>query len=146
MSFCTQALLPQNRALQRAPDARSALGVAGLGVLGPDTRQQRQVAQTLPLHIAGTAHQLRVVAGRTDLKHRALYRDRLSMQVLSNDKLQIDPCAKYAVAFPKRTRAVHTRASWTRNRLITICTALTGSASTPLSLLCLCAMTQLNSV
>ena len=42
------------------------------------------------------------------------------MQVLSKDKLQIDPCAKYAVAFPKRTRAVHTRASWTRNRLITI--------------------------
>jgi hypothetical protein len=40
---------------------------------------------------------------------------------------------KYAVAFPKMSRSIFTRASSARIRAISICSALTGLLSAPLS-------------
>ena len=89
--------------------------------------QQRLVVQVAPLRIAGTAKEVRVVAGRADLQHPALHRDRPRKPVtLDEGVLQIDPLAKYAVAFAKISRSIFTRASSARSRLISICSALTG--------------------
>ena len=41
--------------------------------------------------------------------------------------LQLWPLAKYAVAFPKISRSIFTRASSALSRLISICSALTGA-------------------
>ena len=65
---------------------------------------------------------------------------------LDEGVLQIDPLAKYAVAFPRMSRSIFTRANSARSRLISICSALTGLLSAPVSLPCLRALTQLNSV
>jgi hypothetical protein len=110
--------------------------------------QQRLVAQALPLRIAGTAHQVPVVASRADLQYAALHRNRPHAAVLLNEGvLQIDPLAKYAVAFPRMPGSIFTRASSARSRLISICSALTGALlSAPVSLPWRCALTQLNSV
>ena len=43
---------------------------------------------------------------------------------LDEGVLQIDPLAKYAVAFSKMSRSIFTRASSARSRLISICSAL----------------------
>ena len=98
--------------------------------------QQRLVAQVAPLRTNGTARQVRVVAGRADLQYLALHRDRPQAAVLLDEGvLQIDPLAKYAVAFPKMSRSIFTRANAARNRLISICSALTGALlSAPVSL------------
>ena len=75
-------------------------------------------------------------AGRADLQYAALHRDRPQAAVLLDEGvLQIDPLAKYAVAFPKMSRSIFTRANAARNRLISICSALTGALlSAPVSL------------
>ena len=89
---------------------------------GLDRHQKRLVAQVASLRIAGTAHQVRVVAGRADLEYPALHRDRPQAAVLLNEGvLQIDPLAKYAVAFPRMSRSIFTRANSARSRLISIC-------------------------
>ena len=107
---------------------------AGLGVQGLDMHQQRLVAQALPLSIAGTAHEVRVAAGRADLQYPALHRDRPQVAVLLDEGvLQIDSLAKYAVAFPKMSRLIFARTSSARSRLISICSALTGLLSAPLN-------------
>jgi hypothetical protein len=51
-----------------------------------------------------------------------------------------------AVAFPKMSRPIFTRASTAYSRRISICSALTGLQSAPLSLPSFLALTQLNSV
>ena len=117
---------------QFAPDdARPAVSATRLGVLGLDMHQQRPVAQVAPLRTNGTARQtrqVRVAAGRADQKHPALHRDRPPAAVLLNEGvLQIDPLAKYAVAFPRMSRSIFTRASSALSRLISICSALTGA-------------------
>ena len=53
---------------QFALDARPAVGATLLDVQGLDMHQQRLVAQVAPLRPAGTAYQMRVVAGRADLQ------------------------------------------------------------------------------
>ena len=65
---------------------------------------------------------------------------------LDEGVLQIDPLAMYAVAFPRMSLSIFTRANSARSRLISVCSALTGLLSAPVSLPCLRALTQLNSV
>jgi len=60
--------------------------------------------------------------------------------------LQLRTFAKYAVAFPRMSRSILTRASSALSRLISICSALTTLLSAPLSLPSRSALTQLNSV
>jgi hypothetical protein len=100
--------------------------------------QQRLVAQVAPLCIAGTAQEVGVVAGRTDLQCPALHRYRPGMPVaLDEGVLQIDPLAKYDVAFPKMPGSIFTRGNSARSRLISICSALAGLPSAHLSFPCL---------
>ena len=65
---------------------------------------------------------------------------------LDEGVLQLCAFAKYAVAFPRMSRSIFTRASSARSRLISICSALTTLLSAPLSLPERSALTQLNSV
>ena len=124
---------------------QDALPPPRLGVQGLKMHQQRLVAQALPLGIASTAHQMRVVARHANLQHPALHRDKLGMPVaLDEGVLQIDSFAKYAVIFPKMSRLIFARASSARSRLISICSAFTGCLYAPVSLPCRWALTQLN--
>lgn len=67
-------------------------------------------------------------SGHTDLQHLALRRDRPRASMLLHEGvLRVEPFAKYPVAFPKISRSVFTRANSARNRLMSICSALTGS-------------------
>src|ERR1019366_8989964 len=66
---------------------------------------------------------------------------------LNKGVLHFWPFAKYAVAFPRMSRSILTRANSARKRLISICSALTAwLLEAPFSRPCRCALTQLNSV
>ena len=87
------------------------------------------------LGAAGPAHEVLVVAGHAHIKHPALHRDGLhAAVVLYEGVLQVNPFAKYAVAFPRISRSIFIRASSARSLLISICSAFTGLLSTPKSL------------
>ena len=80
--------------------------------------------------LSGAANEVLVVSGHTDLQYPALHRNRPHTPVaLYEGVLQIDPFAKYAVAFPRMSRSIFTRANSARSRLISICSALTGLLS-----------------
>src|SRR5450631_3083961 len=89
-----------------------------------------------------------VVACHTDSEHAALYSDRPLPAVASNQGvLHFCPLAKYAIAFPKMSRSIVTRARSARTRLIYICSAATvDRLSAPFSVPARCALTQLNNV
>src|SRR5512133_1794795 len=97
---------------------------------------------------AGQTNEVLVVPGYAHTQHPALHRDWPDAAVaLDKGVLQVDPLAKYAVAFPRMSRSIFTRANSARSRLISICSALTlALLSAPLSLPWRCALTQLNSV
>jgi len=132
---------------QLFPDPRPAVAAARFGMDHLDVNQQRIVAQMASLEGLGAAHEMLVVARHAGLQHTALHRDRPQAPMsLDEGVLQLCAFAKYAVAFPRMSRSIFTRASSARSLLISICSALTGLLSTPLSLPCRCALTQLNSV
>ena len=107
----------------------------GLGVDGLDVHQQRVVAEVATLGRAGRPHEVLVVPGHAGLQHPALHRDRPDAAVsVDEGVLQLCAFAKYAVAFPRMSRSILTRASSARSRLISICSALTTLLSAPLSL------------
>src|SRR5277367_5060729 len=89
-----------------------------------------------------------VVACHTDSEHAALYSDRPLPAVASNQGvLHFCPLAKYAIAFPRMSRSIVTRARSARKRLISICSAVTfDRLSAPFSVPSRCALTQLNNV
>jgi hypothetical protein len=60
--------------------------------------------------------------------------------------LHFCPFAKYAVAFPRMSRSIFTRANSARKRLISICSALTLLLPAPFNRPSRCALTQLYSV
>jgi len=102
---------------------------------GLDVHQQRVVAQVAALIATGSAYKVFVVSGCTDLQNPALHRDGPHAPVaLDEGVLHFDAFAKYAVAFPRMSRSIFTRASSARSRLISICSALTGLLSAPVSL------------
>jgi hypothetical protein len=100
---------------------------------GLDAHQQRIVAEVAALatlaNPAGTAKEVLVLASHADLQHPALHRDRPHAPVaLDEGVLHFAAFAKYAVAFPRMSRSIFTRASSARSRLISICSALTRLA------------------
>jgi len=120
---------------QFLPGARPAVATASLGVDGLDMHQQRVVAQVAPLRSACATHEVLVESGHTHLKHPALHRNRPFTPVSLNEGvLHFAAFAKYAVAFPKMSRSIFTRANPARSRLISICSALTTFLSIPVSL------------
>ena len=67
-----------------------------------------------------------VIAGDADPEHAALHPDRPYPFVALNEGVpHFCPLAKYAVAFPKMSRSIVTRANSARRRLISICSAVT---------------------
>src|SRR6266568_2306873 len=67
-------------------------------------------------------------------QHFALHRHRpVPLVPLDPGVLHSDSFAKYAVAFFRMSRSIFTRASSARNRLISICSGLTGLAAVPFS-------------
>ncbi len=91
---------------------------------GPDVHQQGVIAQMATLGRAGQENKVFVASRHAHAQHTALHRDRPNATVALNEGvLQIDPFAKYAVAFPRMSRSIFTRANSARNRLISICSA-----------------------
>ncbi len=73
-----------------------------------------------------------MIAGHTDSEHAALYFDRPLPAIASNQGvLHFCPLAKYAIAFPRMSRSIFTRASSARQRLISICSAVTDLPPAP---------------
>jgi hypothetical protein len=70
--------------------------------------------------------QMLVVARGAYAEHMALHPDRPDPLVtLNKGILHFCTFAKYAVAFPKMSRSIVTRANSARKRLISICSAVT---------------------
>jgi hypothetical protein len=69
------------------------------------------------------------------------------LMTLDEGLLHFWPFAKYAVALPRMSRSIFTRASSARKRLISICSAVTPALSlTTFNVPALCALTQFQSV
>lgn len=90
-----------------------------LGMDGLDVHQQCVIAQMSTLGRAGQSNKVFVVSRHAHAQHTAMHRDRPNAAVaLDEGLLQIDPFAKYAVAFPKMPRSIFTRDNSARNQLI----------------------------
>src|ERR1700731_274493 len=73
-----------------------------------------------------------VVARHTYPQHPALHTDRPHTPIASNQGvLHFCPLAKYAIAFPRMSRSIVTRANSARKRLISICSAVTFDRLSP---------------
>src|ERR1039458_486392 len=117
----TNALSPQ-----LPPDARPAVGSAILRISGADVNQQRFVAQMTARGYLPAPRQMLVVTGHAYAEYTALHPDRPdSLVLLNKGVLHFWPFAKNAVAFPRMSRSIVTRANSARRRLISICSALT---------------------
>ena len=133
---------------QFLPGAWPAIVASRFGMYGLDVHQQCVIAQMAALSGAGQAHKVFVVPRHAHFQHPALHRDGPDAAVALDEGIfQIDPFEKYAVAFPRISRSIFTRANSVHNRLISICSALTFTLlSAPWSLPWRCALTQLQSV
>src|ERR1035441_9422908 len=133
---------------QLPPDPRPAVGSAIRRINGADMHQQRLITQMATLNNTPPANQVFMVTGHAHPQNSALHADRPHPPVTFNKGvLHFWPFAKYAVAFPRMSRSILTRANPARKRLISICPALTAlRLEAPCSRPCRCALTQLNSV
>jgi hypothetical protein len=112
--------------MQFAPDARPAVSSAIGCIHCTNMHQQRLRAQvTTPSDLQPT-NKVLVVARHTYPQHPALHTDRPHTPIASNQGvLHFCPLAKYAIAFPRMSRSILTRANSARKRLISICSAVT---------------------
>src|SRR3974377_2158820 len=87
-------------------------------------------------------------SGNAHPQHPALHANRPDLPMtLDEGILHFWPLAKYAVAFPRMSRSIFTRASSARKRLISICSAVTPALPlTSFSLPSRLAFTQLDRV
>src|SRR6266704_1454684 len=89
--------------------------------------QQRLVTEVTTPQNVSVANQAFMVARYAYEQHPALHADRPHPPVMMNKGvLHFWPFAKYAVAFPKMSRSILTRANSARKRLISICSMLTA--------------------
>ena len=114
---------------------------------GTDMHQQSFVAQMTALgYLLAPPHVL-VVAGHADPQHPALHTDRPhSLVALDEGVPHFCPLAKYAVAFPRMSRSMVTRANSARRRLISICSAITCALPAAHRSPARCALIELPSV
>src|SRR5664279_241240 len=131
---------------QLPPDARPSIRSAILRIDGADVNEQCFVAEMPALSNIHTPRPVFMVARDAHAQHPALHPDWPHPPVMLNKGvLHFWPFAKYAVAFPRMSRSILTRANSARKRLISICSALTALLLlAPLSLPSRCALTQLN--
>src|SRR5271167_3476051 len=119
---------------QLPPDARPAVGSPVLRINGADMHQQRLVTQVAAPENVPAANQVFMVARHAHVQDPALHADRPHPPVtLNKGVLYFWPFAKYAVAFPRMSRSIFTRANSARKRLISICSALTLLLFAPVS-------------
>src|ERR1700679_4030581 len=133
---------------QLPPDARPAVGSPIFCVDSANLRQQRLVGQMAALGNLLTPRHVLMKAGHTHSQHPALHANRpLKSMTFDEGILHFWPLAKYAVAFPKMSRSIVTRASSARKRLISICSAVTPALPlTSFNVPARWALIQLNSV
>src|SRR6201997_5122711 len=133
---------------QFAPNARPAVSSAIGHIHGANLHHQCFRAQVpTPSHLQATDKVL-MIASHAYPEHPALHTDGPHTPMASNQGvLHFCPLAKYAIAFPRMSRSIVTRASSARKRLISICSAVTfDRLSAPCSLPSRWALTQLNNV
>src|ERR1039458_7893137 len=112
---------------QLPPDPRPAVGSAIRRINGADMHQQRLITQMATLHNIPSANQVFMVTGHAPPQNSTLHADGPHPPVtLNKGVLHFWPFAKYAVAFPRMSRSILTRANSARKRLISICSALTA--------------------
>src|SRR5882724_9421093 len=112
---------------QLSPDSRPAVGSSIRRIHGPDMHQQSRITQMATPNLTPAANPVFMVSGHAHPQHSALHTDRPHPPVtLNKGVLHFWPFAKYAVAFPRMSRSILTRANSARNRLISICSALTA--------------------
>src|ERR1035437_3463259 len=112
---------------QLPPDPRPAVGSAIRRIHGADMHQQSLITQMATRHNIPPANPVFMVAGYAHPQNSALHTDRPHPPVtLNKGVLHFWPFAKYAVAFPRMSRSILTRANSARKRLISICSALTA--------------------
>src|SRR5208282_3561094 len=127
------------------PDARPAVGSPVFCIGRTDVCQQCFVAQMAASGYLPAPRQVLVISGYAYAEHTALHPDRPDpLVVLNKGILHFWPFAKNAVAFPRMSRSIVTRANSARKRLISICSAVTALfPMTPFSLPARCNFTQL---
>src|SRR5438046_1986974 len=133
---------------QLPPDARPTVGAAMFRVHRAEMRQQGRIAQVPAMRDPPTSRPMLMKAGYAYPQHPALHTNRPEMP-MTFDKgiLHFWPFAKYAVAFPRMSRSIVTRASSARKRLISICSAVTPDLPlTSFNFPARCALTQFASV
>src|SRR5664280_1775311 len=130
---------------QLPPDARPSIRSAILRIDGADVNQQCFVAEVAAPGNIHAPRQMFMVARDAHHQHPALHTDRPDQLVaLNKGVLHFWHFAKYAVAFPRMSRSLVTRASSARRRLFSICSALTaGLLLAPFKVPARCSLTQL---
>src|SRR6202140_5961355 len=130
---------------QLSPNARPTIGSTVLCIGRANVHQQCFVAQVAALRNPLQPPHVLVVTGDAHAEHPALHSDRPDPLVaLNKGILHFWPFAKNAVAFPRMSRSIVTRANSARRRLISICSAVTALfPRTPVSLPARCNLTQL---
>src|SRR5271155_5595757 len=148
ISFCTRCLHANTLSTQCAPDARPAVSSAMGHIHGADMHQQCFRAQVPTSSDVQASNKVLMIASHAYPEHPALHADRPHPPMASNQGvLHFCPLAKYAIAFPRMSRSIVTRASSARRRLISICSAVTfDRLSAPCRLPSRWTLTQLNNV
>src|SRR5580704_9385433 len=133
---------------QLPPDPRPAISSAMFRIHRADVRQQRRIRQMPTPGDLPPPSTLLMKAGYAHLQYPALHTNRPDPPVTFNKGVfHFWPFAKYAVAFPRMSRSMVTRASSARKRLISICSAVTPTLPlTSFNFPARCAFTQLDSV
>src|ERR1017187_8106048 len=133
---------------QLSPDARPPIRTPILCIDGADVNQKCFVAEVAALGNIHATRQMFMVARDAHQQHPALHQDRLDQLVaLNKGVLHFWHFAKYAVAFPRMSRSIVTRASSARRRLFSICSAVTcGVLPAPFKVPARCSLTQLPKV
>src|SRR5664279_1024692 len=133
---------------QLPPDARPSIRAAILRIDGADMNQQCSVAEVPALGNIHTPRPVFMVARDAHQQYPALNTDRPDQLVaLNKGVLHFWLFAKYAVAFPRMSRSIVTRANSARRRLFSICSAVTcGLPLAPFKVPARYSLTQLPNV
>ena len=94
----------------------------------PDVYQQCLIGHVTPSRNLRPPQSMLVIACCADAEHTALHTDRPDRTMsINKGVLHFWPFAKNAVAFPRMSRSMVTRASSARRRRISICSALSSA-------------------
>ena len=111
-------LLADALSTQFPPDARSAVSSTVSCIYSTNMQRQRLSAQVTPPSDFEATNKMLMVASHTYPQHPAMHADRPHTPIASTlGVLHFCPLAKYAIAFPRMSRSIVTRARSARKRL-----------------------------